>query len=404
MTRTTAILGGTPAFPDELQLLRPTLPPFSAVHDGLADCFRTGVLTKGPALAEYERQLAEYLGVQHAIGVASCTLGLLLVLDHLGGGGGEVVLPSFTFMATAMAAVRAGLTPVFADIDPQTWCLDVRRAEEAISPRTVLILPVHLFGNPADEDAFTILGRRRGLPVVYDAAHGFGTLRRGRPVGAAGLAQVFSTSPTKLLITGEGGVVATGDDELAQRLLVAREYGNRGDYDAAFAGLNARLPEASALLGIASLRLLDGEARRRNHLAELYRRHLSRLPGLSFQQIDAADRSSFKDFSIRVEAGFGLSRDLLATALRAEGIHTRAYYVPAAHRLALFADRLSQTDPRLPETNALAAEILTLPCYGSMSEADVERVCACIAEIQAAAPAIKAALQPVATPAPAQMS
>ena len=379
ITRKPAILGGSPAFPHQLHLLRPTLPPLSAIQDGLAEALSTGILTKGPALRSYEDRLAEHLGVGHAVAVASCTLGLVLTLDRFAGG--EAVMPSFTFMATAMAAVRAGLTPVFADIDPDTWCLDARRAAAAITPRTAVIIPVHLFGNPADEDAFATLSQESGVPVVYDAAHGFGALRDGSPPGSAGLAQVFSTSPTKLLITGEGGVVSTNDDELGERLRVAREYGNRGDYDAELAGLNARLPEASALLGTASLALLEAEATRRNHLAAIYRRRLGALPGITFQHIRDVDRSSYKDFSIRVGPAFGLSRDELALALAAEGIQTRAYYVPPAHRLSLFAGRRAETEPLLPNTTALAADVLTLPLYGRMSEEDIERVAECVAEI-----------------------
>ena len=179
------------------------------------------MLTKGPALAEYERRLAEHLGVRHALGISSCTSGLTLVFSRLAPG--EAIMPSFTFMATALAAARAGLTPVFVDIDPETWCLDPKRAEEAITEQTRAIVPVHVFGNPVDTDAFEEIGRRRGIPIVYDAAHGFGARRDGRPVGAQGVAQVFSTSPTKLLITGEGGVVATNDDEVADHVVVGRE-------------------------------------------------------------------------------------------------------------------------------------------------------------------------------------
>jgi dTDP-4-amino-4,6-dideoxygalactose transaminase len=390
MTPKPAILGGDPAFPQQLHLLRPTLPPLAALQPGLSEAFATGILTKGPALRAYEERLADHLGVRSAVGVASCTLGLTLVFDGLAPG--EAVMPSFTFMATAMAALRAGLTPVFADIDPLTWCLDPGSAARAVTPRTTVIVPVHLFGNPADEDAFAELSRRTGVPLVYDAAHGFGALRHRLPVGRSGFAQVFSTSPTKLLITGEGGVVATQDDALAEHLRVAREYGNRGDYDAEFAGLNARLSEPAALLGIAGLDLLEAEALRRNRLAAIYRRLLGELPGVSFQLIGYDDRSSYKDFSIRVGPAFGLSRDVLATALAAEGVQTRAYYVPPLHRLRLFAGRAADAAAALPATEALAADVLTLPLYGRMTDADVERVASCAAAVQACAPAVRAAV------------
>jgi dTDP-4-amino-4,6-dideoxygalactose transaminase len=391
--RVPAILGGSPAFPDGLRLLRPTLPPLADIEPGLHDAFVSGMVTKGPALEEYERRLADHLGVAHAVAVSSCTAGLMLVFDAFRGG--EAIMPSFTFMATATAAVWAGLTPVFCDIDAETWTLDPRRVEEALRPRTSLIVPVHVFGAPADQEAFEAVGARAAVAVVYDAAHGFGALHDDHPVGLRGLAQVFSTSPTKLLITAEGGVVATGDDELAARLRTGREYGNAGDHDPAYPGFNARLSEMGALLGLASLELLEGEARRRNTLAGLYRRLLEEIPGISFQRIRPGDRSSYKDFSIRIRAAeFGLHRDQVARALEAEGVATRAYYVPPAHRMRAFARGGRAYDAMLPETDALCDEVLTLPLYGALQESDVERVAACILSLHEGAAGVAAALAP----------
>jgi dTDP-4-amino-4,6-dideoxygalactose transaminase len=386
-----AILGADPAYPDGLPLLRPTLPALDAVEPGLRAAFESGIVTKGPALREYERRLADHLGVEHALAVSSCTAGLMLTLDAFRGG--EVILPSFTFMATAMAAVWAGLEPVFCDIDPETWCLDPARAEELIGPDTVAIVPVHIFGAPADTAAFEALGQKHGLPVIYDAAHGFGALDDGgAPVGREGLAQCFSTSPTKLLITGEGGVVATDDDTLAERVVIGREYGNPGDYDPIFVGLNARMPEASALLGLAGLELLEGEALRRNSLAAIYREALGDMIGVTFQKLRSGTRSSYKDLSIRIGRGFGLTRDELAATLAADGVDTRAYYVPAVHRTRAFGAFSDLCDPALPQTNALCDEVLTLPCYGRMGDADVERVCALVRTAHERADAVRATL------------
>ena len=389
--RTPAILGGPAAFPDRLHLLRPTLPSYDELEPELRRLSASGMLTKGPILREYERLLGERLGVRHALGVSSCTAGLMLVFDRFRGA--EIVLPSFTFMATAMAAMWAGLKPVFADIDPLTWCLSPAAAEAALTADTALVAPVHIFGNPADTEAFAALGQRRDLAIVYDAAHGFGALRDGAPVGRQGLAQVFSTSPTKLLITGEGGVVATDDDALAERVVVGREYGNPGTYDPLFVGLNARLPEVSALLGLKGLALLDREADKRNALAAVYRELLGALPGVGFQSIRPQDRSSFKDFSVRIRAAeFGLTRDQVAAALAAEGIDTRAYYVPPVHRSQAFAILGPAFEDRLPETAALCDEVLTLPDYGLLAAELVERVAACMIALHERAPGVRRAL------------
>ncbi len=388
IARTPAILGGEAAFAERVHLLRPTLPAFERLEPTLRQVYASGLVTKGRVLADYERALADHLGVRHAVGVSSCTAGLMLVFDRFRGT--RIVLPSFTFMATAMAAVWAGLEPVFADIDPDTWCLSPAAAEAALTSDTALVAPVHVFGVPADTDAFDDLARRRGVAVVYDAAHGFGARRDGAPVGRQGLAQVFSTSPTKLLITGEGGVVATDDDALAERVVVGREYGNPGNYDALFAGLNARLPEASALLGLEGLELLEAEAERRNELAGVYRGLLGDLPGLAFQRVRPQDRPSFKDFSMRVRAdGFGLTRDQLAAALDAEGVDTRAYYVPPVHRLTAFAAAGPGFEERLPETTRLCDEVITLPAYGRLQTGHVERIAACIIALHEQAPQVR---------------
>ena len=363
---TPAILGGSAAFPDRLHLLRPTLPSFADLEPRLRELYTSGIVTKGPILADYERALAEHLGVRHALAVSSCTAGLMLVFDRYRGA--DVVLPSFTFMATAMAAVWAGLEPVFADIDPDTWCLSPAAADAAVTADTALVAPVHVFGNPADTAAFDALGRRRRLPIVYDAAHGFGALSDGAPVGRQGLAQVFSTSPTKLLITGEGGVVATDDDALAERVVVGREYGNPGTYDLRFAGLNARLPEASAVLGLEGLALLEREAERRNALAAVYRELLGALPGIAFQRVAPAGPLVVQGLlgahwrrRVRPHARPGRH------GARAPRASTRA---PTTCRRCT-ACRPSRRWARrsrsvCPQTAALCDEVLTLPAYGRL--------------------------------------
>lgn len=391
-----AVLGGLPAFPQGLPLLKPTLPPFDTVGPRWSACFATGTMTKGPALAEYERRIAEHLGVRHALGVSSCTSGLILALDRYRGR--RAVLPSFTFMATAMAASWARAEPVFCDVDPDTWCLDPARVEETLDREGIgsddgLILPVHVFGSPANMSALDDLARRRGLPIIYDAAHGFGARAGDRPVGGQGDAQVFSTSPTKLLITGEGGVVATNDDDLATHVRVGREYGNPGSYDAPFVGLNARLPEASALLGLASLELLETEARRRNELALVYREELAAVPGITFQRIPTENRSSYKDLSITVGPGFGLSRDQLVDTLAAEGIPSRCYYVPPAHRLTAFAAGHAPAEAYLPVTARLVEQIVSLPLYGSLTDEQVRIIAASVRAAHAQAQALGQALR-----------
>jgi len=387
-----AILGGTPVFEKPLPFMRPTLPPFAEVRQELEDIFQTGMVTKGKYLQEFEAQVAAHLGCAHAVGVSSCTTGLMLTYKAFGLTG-EVVVPSFTFMATVHPLIWNGLTPIFADVDPDTWNLDPQAAEAAITPSTSAIVATHVFGNPSDVEALQKIAKRHGLHLIFDAAHGFGTLYRGKPVGKHGDAEVFSSSPTKLLVTGEGGLVATNDAEIARKIEVGREYGNPGDYDTEFPGLNARMQEFSAILGIHSLAMLDENAERRNRLVGEYREGLDEVLGIRFQKVHPGDRCSYKDFSIRVvESEFGLSRDTLVTALKAEGIDTRNYYSPPVHLHAAYREFADRYRGKLPVTNRLAQECVSLPIFSHMEAGSVHRVCEAIRRIHRAAPAVRAAL------------
>jgi dTDP-4-amino-4,6-dideoxygalactose transaminase len=345
------------------------------------------MVTKGAHLISFERAIAQHLGVKHATGVSSCTLGLMLTFRGLGLNG-DVIVPSFTFMATVSALVWCGLRPVFADVDSGTTNLDPAAAEAAITPRTTAIVAVHNFGNPADIAGLRAVADRHGLKLIFDAAHGFGALYQGRPVGAQGDAQVFSLSPTKLLIAGEGGIVSTENDELAAFLKKGREYGNDGNYDSEFPGVNARMPEFNALLGLRSLEALEAAARNRNDVTDLYQETLGRLPGIGFQAVCAGDRNSYKDFSITVDAAkFGLSRDELAKALAAENIDTRNYYDPPVHRQKAYSQYYDGQP--LPNTEWLASNSLSLPIWSKMDADVIERICAAVERIHLNAPSIR---------------
>jgi dTDP-4-amino-4,6-dideoxygalactose transaminase len=387
-----AILGGAPVFASKVGIVRPVLPALSELGPGVESIIGSGMVTKGRYLREFEEAVAAHLGVKHAVAVSSCTTGLMLTYQGLGLKG-EAVVPSFTFMATVSALVWAGVRPVFADVDDGTTNLSPEAAEAAITPNTTAIVAVHNFGNPAEVEALEEIARRRGLKLVFDAAHGFGAICQGKPIGLQGDANVFSLSPTKLLIAGEGGIVATNDDALADWVRLGREYGNSGNYDSAFAGINARMPEFNALLGLGSLKLLEDAARRRNEVAELYRRELGALPGIGFQRVRAGDRCSYKDFSITVDgAAFGLTRDELALALGAEGVDTRKYYDPPAHRQTAYR-QFAPADRELPHTDWLAANSLSLPLWSKMDDEVVKDVCRAVTRAHRAAGEISRALR-----------
>lgn len=374
-----AILGGQPTFPKKINIVRPVLPEFLEVADGVQSILATGMITKGENLRTFEKAVREHLGVKHAIAVSSCTSGLMLTYRGLGLTG-DVVVPSFTFMATVSALVWSGLRPVYADVDPQTTNLDPAAAEAAITPQTSAIVAVHNFGNPAEIDALQEIATRHGLKLIFDAAHGFGALYQGVPVGRQADAHVFSLSPTKLLIAGEGGIVATNNDDLAASILMGREYGNSGNYDSAFAGLNARMPEFNALVGLRSLEHLEEAAQTRNQSVEMFQEILGILPGVGFQAVRPGNRCSYKDLSVTFDPGkFGLTRDELALALTAENIDTRKYYEPPAHRQSAYHHFYSGQP--LPNTEMLASNSLSFPMWSNMETEVVSGICAAVQRI-----------------------
>lgn len=382
-----AVLGGSPAFSEKVNIVRPVLPQLESMSEDIDRILRSGMVTKGRYLVEFERAVEQHLGVKHAVAVSSCTTGLMLTYQALDLAG-EVIVPSFTFMATVGALVWNRVRPVFVDVDPGTTNLDPAAAAAAIAPETTAIVAVHNFGNPAEIDALVELARQHGLKLIFDAAHGFGALYQGTPVGVQGDAQVFSLSPTKLLITGEGGIVATNDDQLADKIRVGREYGNSGAYDSAFAGFNARLPELNALMGLRSLEMLESAAERRNEIAGLYHETLGRLPGIGFQIVRPGDRNSFKDFSITIEPeDFGLDRDELAQALAAENIDTRKYYQPPVHLQTAY-HHLYDGRP-LPNTNWLSSNSLSLPIWSHMSAPDAMCISEAVSRIYQHAKAVR---------------
>ncbi|MBE0411383.1 MAG: DegT/DnrJ/EryC1/StrS family aminotransferase [Anaerolineales bacterium] len=360
-------------------MVKPVLPDFSELSEDINRILRSGMVTKGEYLERFESIIADHLKVKHAVAVSSCTSGLMLTYRGLNLSG-DVVVPSFTFMATISALVWSGLNPIFADVDPNTTNLDPEIAEAMITPNTSAIVAVHNFGNPASIDALIDVANRHGIYLIFDAAHGFGSVYQGEPVGGQGDAQVFSLSPTKLLITGEGGIVATNNDDLARKIRCGREYGNNGSYDSEFAGLNARMPEINALIGINSFQKLENAAITRNGTANIYHQALANLPGIGFQKVAPGNRNSYKDFSITIDPDlFGMSRDILAQALHAENIDTRKYYDPPVHLQSAYLQYYSGSP--IQNTEWLASHSISLPIWSNMNPDISSGICEAIERI-----------------------
>jgi dTDP-4-amino-4,6-dideoxygalactose transaminase len=384
-----AILGGIPAFPDGLPFVRPTVPDLDRVVRRFAPSYERGILTNGPLVRAFEEQAAERLGVPNAVAVSSCTAGLMLVFRVLAPQG-PVVLPSFTFSASAHAVAWNGLEPRFVECDPASFQVDPASVTERISGAGA-VLATHVFGAPCDVGTLESVAVDAGVPLVFDAAHAFGAFRGNRAVGGFGTAEVFSLSPTKVVVAGEGGVVATADATLAELVRVGRDYGNPGDYDTRFVGLNARMSELHAAIGLESLADLDTRLGARRRIVDRYRNGLAGLPGVVTQHVDAGDVSTYKDFTVTIdEDAFGIPRDVLVKALRADGIDTRCYFSPPVHRQQSYAG-VAPYD--LPVTDAVAARVVSLPIYAGLSDARIEMVTGVLAALHHHADELRAAAE-----------
>jgi dTDP-4-amino-4,6-dideoxygalactose transaminase len=388
-----AVLGGAPMFLEGLPLVRPTLEDQPELSARLAAVLGSGVLTNGPAVRELEAKVAERLGVDHVVAVASCTSGLALTLQALEAAG-PVVMPSFTFAASAHAVVWARGTPTFADIRADDLTLDPVDAAAALEggdrPATAMTA-THVYGTPCRTAELQTVADSAGVPLVFDAAHGLGSVHHSRPVGGFGTAEVFSLSPTKVVVAGEGGLVTTGNADLATAVRLGRDYGNPGDFDCLFPGLNARMSELHAVTALHSLRHLDEHLVRRHELVSLFWDELADLPGLRGPTLAAEDVSTYKDLTVVLDDACGLTAVELARALAAEGIDSRHYYSPPIHRQRAY-QRLEVR--QLPITDAMADRVLSPPLWSHMSDDQMRRTASAVRQILSQAPAVRAALNP----------
>jgi dTDP-4-amino-4,6-dideoxygalactose transaminase len=359
--------------------IRPVIEEPEKVQAMIAASFDSGMLTDGPLVRELEERVVERFEVENCVAVASCTTGLMLLLQSIGAGK-SVLLPSFTFSATAHAARWNRMDIRFADCDPDSWVLGA----DDIYGDPDIVVGVHISGVPCDVVSLEERSAEIGATLIFDAAHGAGSSieidGRQKPLGSFGTAEVFSLTPTKVLNGPEGGLITTSDAGLADELRRARNYGNPGNYDTLEAGMNGRMSELHAAVVLNGLDHLDDRVARRNEIAGRYREALGALPGLGFQEVPEGRVSSVKDFTILVGEEFGVPRDRVVEALKAEGIPTRPYYSPPVHRQTVYGDIES---PYLPVTERLAAGVISLPMWSQMDDKTVELIIGAIARIQA---------------------
>ncbi len=348
-----------------IPIARPDIGPEEI--EAVSEVLTSGMLAQGRKVAELEARWAQNCGVRHAIATSNGTTALMAILAGLGiGPGDEVITVAHTFAATANAILFTGARPVFVDIEPETYLVDAARVEAAVTPRTRAIMPVHLFGLVADMDALQGIADRHHLTIVEDACQAHDALYRGRKAGSFGPA-AFSLYATKNMTTGEGGLVTTDDDRLADWIRVYRNQGMRARYQFEMLGYNFRMSDISAAIGLVQLDKLEGNTARRRVVAARYDAAFADLP-VRRPVIPPGRTHVYHQYTLDV----GPRRDDIVAALRAAGVGADIYYPVPVHRQPYIVERGLSAD--LPVTDAAAAGTLALPIYPGMSDSDIETV------------------------------
>jgi perosamine synthetase len=336
---------------------------------------RSGRLALGPKAVEFEQRIAEYVGVRHAVAVSSGTAALHLIVKALGiGRGDEVLVPSFTFAASVNAFLYEGAVPVFVDIEPETYNLDPDDVERKVTPNTKAVMAVDVFGHPAEWDRLLPVAARHGLAVIDDSCEALGAEYRGKKIGQFGDAAAFAFYPNKQITTGEGGVVVTDDDRIAEVCRSLRNQG-RGEMGAWLEherlGYNYRLDEMSAALGVSQLARIEQFLSRRARVAGMYDRRLRGLDWVRPPAVKPHVRMSW--FVYVVTLAEGLDRDEVMRGMGERGVPARGYFSPV-HLQPYMRGIIDASAVRLPVTSSVAARTVALPFHNNMSHEQVERV------------------------------
>ena len=342
------------------------------ISQAIQRVLKNGWFILGEEVERFEEEFSKYVGAKYGIGVNSGSDALFLALKALGiGEGDEVITVSHTFISTADAIARNGAKPVLVDIDPDTYCVDVSRIEERITNKTRAILPVHLYGHPADMQPITEIARRYNLAVVEDACQAHGAEFKGRKVGSIGDVGCFSFYPIKNLgAYGDGGMVVTDDEELAVKLKMLREYGQPQKYHHDFIGVNSRLDEIQAAILRVKLKYLDEWNEKRRRVAKLYDELLRNSHLVKPVEKEYA-KHVYHLYVIR-----GEERDRLQRHLRANGIQTQIHYPIPVHRQKAYQALVA--DANMPATEKICQEILSLPMHPFLGEDEVQAVAECV--------------------------
>lgn len=361
-------------FPAPLYVGRPNIGRREAFMKLAGEMFdRRWLSNNGPLVQELEQRIADYLGVKHCVAMCNGTIALEIAIRALKMTG-EVILPSYTFIATAHALHWQGITPVFADIDPDTHNLDPEAVRRMITPKTTGIIGVHVWGRAAPVEELQAIAGELGLQLMFDAAHAFGCSLKGRMLGNFGRAEVLSFHATKFFNTFEGGAVVTNEDELAEEMKLMRNFGFQGFDNVIHPGTNGKMTEICAAMGLVNLDYLDEviAANRRNY--EAYREVLAGLPGLTLMPYDEGEKNNYQYVVVEVGPECAVSRDALVEALHKENVIARKYFWPGCHNMKPYRELFPHAGLVLPNTKTVADRVMLLPTGTTVTAEMVEDI------------------------------
>jgi perosamine synthetase len=373
-----AILGGKPASEKRVPIAKPVFDEKTVKE--VAEVLRSGYVRQGPKTREFEEKFAEAVGAKHAYAVSNGTAALhvsyLSVLEP----GDEIIVPSFTFFATASMAFHSRAKPVFADIDPETFIIDPEDVKEKITSKTRAVVPVHLFGNAANMDALNDLAEDHGFLIVSDSAQAHGTEYDGRDVGSFETLNCYSFYPTKTLTTGEGGIVTTNDNELYRLGCLLRSHGDDARYHHVIVGLNYRLTDIAAVIGLNQLSHMEEYLERRRHFGAKYKEGVSKIDGIRPQKVEGKVNHSYSYFSSVMDLDvFRCGRDEFLDALRAENIDCAVHYPIPLNKQPAITDLLEPEE--CPVSEDVSKRIFSLPMHPELTDKDLGNVLAGVEKV-----------------------
>jgi len=370
-----ALFGGHALFSEQLHVGRPNLGDRETFLFHVNDILdRRWLTNRGHYVTEFERRIEDCLGVKHCIAMCNGTVALEIAVRALGLTG-EVILPSFTFVACAHALQWQQIRPVFCDVDPATHNLDPQRVRECITDRTTGIMGVHLWGRPCDTDSLEQVAGTHGLRLLFDGSHAFGCSHSGRMIGNFGDAAVFSFHATKFVNTLEGGAVVTNSDELAGKMRLMKNFGFSGLDNVIYIGTNGKMNEVSAAMGLTCLDGMEAiiETNRRNY--ERYAEGLTGVRGVSLLRYDLREKHNYQYVVVEVDDTAGIGRDRLVEILHAENVRARRYFYPGCHRMEPYRTLQPEAGGVLPATEQLVQRVLCLPTGTAVSEEAIAAIC-----------------------------